>query len=143
METIKSRDEILERLWSDLEDVPFNPETECIEENFLCFPAGTDRDEIWHWFDERHSKGVAHLLYEDGVDRTEDLATLAYRNTLCFECGADCVYNPEGVCRFALVTGIKADMDEDGCCMLEELSRYLHHTVEAWCEEYGVDDRTV
>lgn len=25
-------------------------------------PAGTDREEIWHWFDEMHPKGVAYLL---------------------------------------------------------------------------------
>lgn len=115
MDTIRNRDEILEGFWKGLEDIPLNPETECIEEDFMCFPAGTDREEIWHWFDERHSKGVAYLLYGDGVDRTEDIATIAYRNALCFECEADCVYNPEGVCRFALVTGRKADTSEDGC----------------------------
>lgn len=54
----------VERLWDALADVPMNPETEKIESPFLHFPAGTDREEIWHWFDEHHSKGVAWLLYE-------------------------------------------------------------------------------
>ena len=40
-----------------------NPETECMEAPFLDFPAGTPREDIWRWFDERHSKGVAYLLY--------------------------------------------------------------------------------
>ena len=44
-----------------------NPETERMEEDFLCFPIGTHREEIWHWFDERHSKGVYYLLYERDV----------------------------------------------------------------------------
>lgn len=57
-------DRKLEELWDKLEDIPMNPETECLEEPFLDFPAGTHREEIWHWFDERHSKGVHYLLYE-------------------------------------------------------------------------------
>lgn len=60
---LKVRDRELEELWAELEDVPMDPETECMEEAFLHFPAGTPREEIWHWFDERHSKGVAYLLY--------------------------------------------------------------------------------
>ena len=63
-EIIENRDRELEKLWEQLEDVPMNPITECVEVPFLDFPAGTHREEIWHWFDERHSKGVAYLLYE-------------------------------------------------------------------------------
>ena len=35
-----------------------------MEAPFLNFAAGTHREEIWHWFDERHTKGVAYLLYD-------------------------------------------------------------------------------
>lgn len=28
----------------------------------VYFDIGTPREDIWHWFDERHSKGVVHLL---------------------------------------------------------------------------------
>lgn len=28
-----------------------------------CFPEGTNREEIWKWYDENHPKGVAYLLY--------------------------------------------------------------------------------
>lgn len=56
-------DRELEALWKQFGDVAMNPETEEIEESFLSFPAGTHREEIWHWFDERYSKGVAALLY--------------------------------------------------------------------------------
>lgn len=34
-----------------------------MDEPFLGFPAGTHREDIWHWFDERHSRGVAYLLH--------------------------------------------------------------------------------
>lgn len=60
--TLHDRDAILEELWSALEDVPMNPETERMDEDFLDFPAGTLREDIWHWFDERHSRGVAYLM---------------------------------------------------------------------------------
>ena len=51
-------------LWHQFEDVPMSPFTEKMEQRFLNFPAGTHREAIWHWFDERHSKGVAWLLYD-------------------------------------------------------------------------------
>ena len=66
IDTLRERDKILEDLWTEFGDVPMNPETECMEQPFLGFPAGTHREDIWHWFDERHSKGVTYLLY--GVD---------------------------------------------------------------------------
>lgn len=65
MQTLVERDAALEKLWAKLEDIPMNPETECLEAPFLDFPAGTFREDIWRWFDERHSKGVAHLLHCD------------------------------------------------------------------------------
>ena len=61
--TLAERDAELERLWAEFDDVPMNPETECMDEPFLGFPVGTHREDIWHWFDERHSQGVAYLLY--------------------------------------------------------------------------------
>lgn len=63
IETLAERDAKLEQLWNEFSDVPMNPETECMEEQFLAFPVGTHREVIWHWFDKRYSKGVAHLLY--------------------------------------------------------------------------------
>ena len=63
METLKERDAALEELWAKFADVPMNPETEKLESSFLHFPAGTNRMEVWRWFDDRHSKGVSFLLY--------------------------------------------------------------------------------
>lgn len=57
-------DKAIESLWRLFEDVPMNPITECMEESFMGWPAGTHREEIWHWFDKNHSKGVYYLLYE-------------------------------------------------------------------------------
>lgn len=54
----------IEKLWDELTDVPMNPVTECIEEDFYIWPKGTFREDIWLWFDLHHSRGVYYLLYE-------------------------------------------------------------------------------
>lgn len=115
---LDDRDRELEELWAEFEDVPMDPETECMEEPFLHFPAGTHREEIWHWFDERYSMGVHHLLYAfDGNDRTDEIAMLTYLNGLCFECESkDCATNDDGICKFPLVYRRKPKITErDGC----------------------------
>ena len=63
-EKIELTDEVLEQLWQNFADVPMNPDTEKMEAWFLHFSAGTDREDIWKWFDQHHSKGVAYLLYD-------------------------------------------------------------------------------
>lgn len=78
METIRDRDEELEEMWEQFGDIPMNPDTECIEETFLWWNAGTHREEIWRWFDRRYSKGVAVLLYGEREDPRKKLKA-AYR----------------------------------------------------------------
>lgn len=117
METLASRDVKLQELWEQFDDVPVNLETECIEEPFLNFPAGTHRQEILAWFDQRHSTGIAYLLYGDGHDSTEDLTKLAYRKVLCAECDCEeCAFQSERFCRFPLVYGKPADYDDHYGC---------------------------
>ena len=50
------------KLWKDFGNVPMNPETECIEEEWNGIPAGTHREEIWHWFEEEFDLSVAEDL---------------------------------------------------------------------------------
>lgn len=72
--------------WENLADVSFREDEDgrmLLEKDYrlmigtrevTMFPAGTEREEIWHWFDERHPKGVAYLLYgeeKNDEDRTE------------------------------------------------------------------------
>lgn len=49
-------------LWAEFGDVPMNLETECIEDDWHDFPAGTNREEIWHWFEEEFGVSVAEDL---------------------------------------------------------------------------------
>lgn len=53
----------LEKLWELFGNVVINNDDEILEE-FLGFPAGTGREEIWHWFDERYSQGVYELMHK-------------------------------------------------------------------------------
>lgn len=117
MATLEQRDKVLEQWWEVLADIPINPDTEQTEEQFLHFPVGTDREEIWHWFDKRHSNGVAYLLYsgaEDYVPETRRLYDLKKR---CFDCeSADCAYNCGGLCRFLLIYERTPEVIEtEGC----------------------------
>lgn len=74
IESLRDRDEILEKLWEQFEDIPMNPQTECIEAPFMGWEPGIHRTEIWHWFDVRHSKGVAYLLYGTDFGRTPEVS---------------------------------------------------------------------
>lgn len=56
------RDVVVKELWDNFADVPIDPETEELDEPYYIWPKGTDKEDIWHWFDEHHSKGVAYLL---------------------------------------------------------------------------------
>ena len=62
-------DDDIKKLWDDLEDVPMNPKTECIEQSFFIFPAGTSRKTIWCWFSKYYSKGVIALIDGESEDK--------------------------------------------------------------------------
>lgn len=117
IDTLRDRDEVLEELWAQFSDIPMDPKTERIEAPFMGWGVGTSRKEIWIWFDRRHSKGVAYLLYGDAIDRTDQTAKLVYLKHLCIECESHtCQYNHSGECRFSMVHERKARITDDVGC---------------------------
>lgn len=62
------QDRMIEEMWEELEDIPFDEDEDSgelyITQDWKEFKTGESREDIWHWFDERHSKGVAYLLNE-------------------------------------------------------------------------------
>lgn len=60
-----TQDEI-RALWDELSDVPVDPETEKLEDDFFLFEKGTDKLDIWAWFDNHYAYGVYSLLYYGG-----------------------------------------------------------------------------
>lgn len=54
----------IKELWEEFGDVPMNPKTECIETKWHGFPAGTHREEIWHWFEDTFDIRVHDLMFD-------------------------------------------------------------------------------
>lgn len=50
--------EDVKKLWDEFSDVPVDSDDR-IERPFLHFEAGTDRFDMWIWFDERCPHGMA------------------------------------------------------------------------------------
>lgn len=57
-------DQQIEKIWKEFADIPVDAE-DMIETNFHIWQAGEDKQLIWEWFDEHHSKGLAWLMYGD------------------------------------------------------------------------------
>lgn len=88
----------LKRLWDEFSDVPVD-DNDGIERKFLGFERGTDRMEIWKWFDERCPHGLVKDLL-GGTPRTEDHPILKIS---CWSCSrirsAPMCYGSEVYCR--------------------------------------------
>ena len=131
METIAERDALLKDLWAALGDVPIDPETEKTEEDFLMFPAGTDREDIWRWFDGRYSKGISVLLYGDrseGSKTLESIMKCLPHQPRSYDTSDDPGYWSDGgmiLCSCETESSIIADFLED---MLRETSNLDVHT---------------
>lgn len=81
------RDAVLEQMWDELRDVLFDDHEHgdmTLAEDWAGFPAGTEREEIWHWFDDFHSKGVYYLLYEFYADKS-NVKTISQQEMLSME----------------------------------------------------------
>lgn len=58
----KLTDTEIESIWSSLTDIPVN-EDECLDDDFFIWQKGSDKyEDVWRWFDQNHSKGVAYLV---------------------------------------------------------------------------------
>lgn len=57
-------DSKIKELWLEFGDVPMNPDTEEIEQEWNSFLIGTHREEIWHWFEEQFNISVVDLMVE-------------------------------------------------------------------------------
>lgn len=57
-------------LWFELGNVPVD-ENANLDEEFLWFKKGTDREEVWHWIEEHYDLSVAEMLMYDSISFTE------------------------------------------------------------------------
>lgn len=63
------QDKEMESLWEKLEDIPFIEDEDGrlildLAEPWHGFEPGTTKEEIWHYFDRNHSKGINYLMNE-------------------------------------------------------------------------------
>lgn len=68
----------IEHLWLELGDVPFDEDKDgelILADDWHIFYKGTSREDIWHWFDDKHPIGLYALMglnnwtdYNDFVD---------------------------------------------------------------------------
>lgn len=72
-------DKKLEKLWDEMTDIPFDEDEDgdlYLSRDYGPFYKGDSREEIWHWFDHRHSKGIHYLLYERVTGEKPTIHTL-------------------------------------------------------------------
>ena len=62
-DAVTLNDQIVKILWERFGDIPVNDDGEILD-SFMGYEPGTQREEIWLWFDDNYSKGVASLMYE-------------------------------------------------------------------------------
>ncbi len=64
-ETRNEKDKMLESMWCELEDVPFDFDEDgrmIMSTDWWIFKRGTDTREIWVHFNTEHSMGVKYLI---------------------------------------------------------------------------------
>ena len=107
----------LERLWAELEDIPMDPRTERMEARFLHFPAGTERKDIWRWFNARYSQGIVSLLYGGASSCGSPMGQSARLEGLCPKGSlGDWTPSRAGVCYASLILGRNPQTIEGGKC---------------------------
>jgi len=58
-----NRIQLARKQWSDFGDISID-NSNCIEQEFLTFDIGTDREDIWVWFESEYDLSVAEdLMY--------------------------------------------------------------------------------
>lgn len=53
----------IEEIWMQLSNVTIDDD-ECIMSPFYIWEAGTNKEDIWRWFNKNHTKGIHYLMYE-------------------------------------------------------------------------------
>lgn len=95
----------IRKLWQEFGAVPMDPDTECLEEEWHGFPAETNREDIWHWFEHEFHISVTELMYDFpkrpvtindmiqyGYDCLDIVPMHARQAKRFFETGRYCIY---------------------------------------------------
>lgn len=74
---LKAKRPLLElyQLWDQLGDVPLRLSEE-LDQPFMHFPAGTHREDVWHWFEEQNPRFVVGEVMAGVRHSNDDLAAI-------------------------------------------------------------------
>ena len=71
VKTYMDTDDLIQELWKSFSNVPFDDGEKdlVLGQDWFIFEKGTEREDIWQWFDSHYSKGVVSLLYPDACTK--------------------------------------------------------------------------
>ena len=71
VKTYMDTDNLIQDLWKSFSNVPFDDGEKdlVLGQDWFIFEKGTEREDIWQWFDSHYSKGVVSLLYPDACTK--------------------------------------------------------------------------
>lgn len=61
--TDEEYDNTLDIMWEELGDIPVNEEGTKIEQDFYIWKKGTEKEDVWHWFDVRVTGGIGNRYF--------------------------------------------------------------------------------
>lgn len=100
----------LTELWADFAEIDVD-EDDNIVSDFMCFPAGTSKFDVWHWFDERCPRNLHDDLLcpsEREIRRCDNCGKPMKEG---YYLGGEYACSDE--CALVLYHGDKAQMEED------------------------------
>lgn len=56
-------DNTLDTMWEKFGDIPVDENGITIEQDFYIWKKGTEKEEIWHWFDSRVDGGIGKKYF--------------------------------------------------------------------------------
>ena len=71
VKTYMDTDDLIQDLWKCFSNVLFDDGEKdlVLGQDWFIFEKGTEREDIWQWFDSHYSKGVVSLLYPDACTK--------------------------------------------------------------------------
>ena len=56
-------DNTLDIMWEKFGDIPVDENGITIEQDFYIWKKGTNKEDIWHWFDNRLEEGIGNRYF--------------------------------------------------------------------------------
>ncbi|MDU5955579.1 MAG: hypothetical protein E6Z10_13665, partial [Ruminococcus sp.] len=71
VKTYTDTDDLIKDLWKSFSNIPFDDGEKdlVLGQDWFIFEKGTERKDIWKWFDSHYSKGAVSLLYPEACTK--------------------------------------------------------------------------